>query len=70
MARYVPSPLDPTIQAAQLGSAVAAFSLLFVWWYVVVPSARKKLSKDKRKGTPLLLPVDFCFQEQCFNVVA
>lgn len=49
-AHYVPSPLDPTIQAAQLGSAVAVFSLLFVWWGVVVPSARKKLSKDKRKG--------------------
>ena len=48
---YVPSPLDPTVQAAQ--AAVALFALVAlptIWWTIVVPTSRKKLATDKRKG--------------------
>lgn len=52
---YTPSPLDPSMQAAQ--TAVVLFALVALpatWWLIVVPTSRKKLATDKRKGAHLL----------------
>jgi hypothetical protein len=52
-ATYVPSPLDPALQASQTAVAVFIVSCLpAAWWLIVVPSSRKKLARDKRRGAP------------------
>lgn len=53
---YVPSPLDPNMQVAQ--SAVVAFALMALpaaWWFIVVPTSRRKLATGKRRGVPYCL---------------
>eukprot|EP00892_Ulva_mutabilis_P001296 jgi/Ulvmu1/11167/UM072_0003.1 len=50
-ADYVPSPLDPSVAASQISVIVfIATALPAAWWLIVVPTSRKKLAKDKRKG--------------------
>ena len=51
---YTPSPMDPSMQAAQTAVvAFALFALPVTWWLIVVPTSRKKLATDKRKGACL-----------------
>lgn len=51
---YVPSPLDPSVVAAQVAVILfIAAALPTAWWLVVVPTSRKKLATDKRRGTQL-----------------
>lgn len=48
---YVPSPLDPSVVAAQVAVILfIAAALPTAWWLIVVPTSRKKLATDKRRG--------------------
>lgn len=50
-AEYVPSPLDPSVAAAQVAVILfIATALPAAWWLIVVPTSRGKLAKDKRRG--------------------
>lgn len=60
-AEYVPSPLDPSTQAAQVGVILfIASALPAAWWLIVVPTSRKKLARDKRKGANVVMLRQIC----------
>jgi hypothetical protein len=65
---YVPSPVDPSTQAAQALVVVFAFiALPAAWWLVVVPTSRKKLATDKRKGASLQSTIPVLWVDHAIN---
>jgi len=49
-ASYVPTPIDPAVLRDELVVLGAIGTMTAYWWFVLVPSARVKLAKNKKSG--------------------